>query len=75
MRTTKLPFLVAWGADDKVFKPALAERFGREIPNAKLVMIENCKALVCWDQPNRIAGLFAGLSEGNSEIVVTTAER
>ncbi len=75
LRTTNLPFLVAWGADDKVFKPALAERFCREIPNANLVMIENCKTLVCWDQPNRIAELIAGLAEGNSEIALTTAER
>ena len=28
LRLTTLPFLVAWGADDKAFKPALAERFG-----------------------------------------------
>ena len=59
LRTTKLPFLVAWGADDKAFKPALAERFCREIPGAKLVMIDNCKTLVCWDQPERIAELIA----------------
>ncbi len=64
LRSTKLPFLVAWGADDKVFKPALAERFCREIPNAKLVMIENCKTLVCWDQPKRIAELIADFVSG-----------
>lgn len=59
LRSTKLPFLLAWGADDKVFKPALAKRFCDEVPNAKLVMIENCKTLVCWDQPKRIAELIA----------------
>lgn len=60
LKTTKLPFLVAWGADDKAFKPALGERFCREIPTAELVMIENCKTLVCWDQPARLAELIAG---------------
>jgi pimeloyl-ACP methyl ester carboxylesterase len=59
LRSTKLPFLVAWGADDKAFKPALAERFCREVPTAKLVMMEDCKTLVCWDQPQRIADLIA----------------
>ena len=59
LRSTKLPFLVAWGADDKAFKPALAERFCSEIPTANLVMIEDCKTLVCWDQPERLAQLIS----------------
>lgn len=59
LRSTKLPFLVAWGADDRGFKPALAERFATEIPTAKLVMIDNCKTLVCWDQPERLASLIS----------------
>ncbi len=58
LRTTRLPFLVAWGADDKAFKPALAERFCREVPTAELTMIENCKTLVCWDQPQALAALI-----------------
>jgi len=59
LRSTKLPFLVAWGADDKAFKPALAERFCAEVPTAKLVMIEDCKTLVCWDQPQQLAQLMS----------------
>jgi pimeloyl-ACP methyl ester carboxylesterase len=68
LRTTKLPFLVAWGADDKAFKPALAERFCREVPGAKLVMIENCKTLMCWDQPERIAELIAEFAIGEPRV-------
>ena len=64
LRSTTLPFLVAWGADDKAFKPALAERFCAEVPTAELVMIEQCKTLVCWDQPGRLAGLIAGFITG-----------
>lgn len=64
LRSTKLPFLVAWGADDKAFKPALAERFCAEVPTARLVMIENCKTLVCWDQPERLAELISEFVEG-----------
>ena len=59
LRSTELPFLVAWGADDRAFKPALAERFCSEIPTAKLVMIEDCKTLVCWDQPEELARLIS----------------
>lgn len=58
LKSTKLPFLLAWGANDKAFKPALAERFCREVPTAKLVMIDNCKTLVCWDQPEQLAQLI-----------------
>ena len=64
LRSTTLPFLVAWGADDKAFKPALAERFCAEVPTAELVMIEQCKTLVCWDQPGRLAELIADFITG-----------
>jgi pimeloyl-ACP methyl ester carboxylesterase len=59
LRSTELPFLLAWGADDKAFKPALAERFRSEISTAELIMIEDCKTLVCWDQPERLAELIS----------------
>lgn len=59
LAATELPFLVAWGADDKAFKPALAERFVSEVPTAELVMIDDCKTLVCWDQPEKLAELIA----------------
>ena len=63
LASTDLPFLVAWGADDKAFKPALAERFCREVATADLVMIDDCKTLVCWDQPERLAELIADFIE------------
>jgi pimeloyl-ACP methyl ester carboxylesterase len=59
LRSTTLPFLVAWGADDRAFRPALAERFCAEVPTATLTMIDDCKTLVCWDQPQRLAHLIA----------------
>lgn len=58
LRSTTLPILVAWGADDKAFTPELAQRFCREVAAAKLAMIDNCKAFVCWDQPERLAELI-----------------
>lgn len=59
LRSTDLPILVAWGADDRAFVPALAERFCEEVATAELVMIPDCKTLVCWDQPERLAELIA----------------
>jgi pimeloyl-ACP methyl ester carboxylesterase len=63
LQSTKLPFLLVWGVNDKVFKPALAQRFCNEVPNAKLVKIENCKTLVCWDQPQQLAEQIANFIE------------
>lgn len=59
LRDTDLPILVAWGADDRAFPPALAERFCEEVTTAELVLIPDCKTLVCWDQPERLAELIA----------------
>jgi hypothetical protein len=39
--------------------PALAERFCAEVPTAKRVWIEDCKTLVCSDQPERLAQLIS----------------
>ncbi len=58
LKKTHLPFLVVWGADDKAFRPRLAQRFCAEVPTARLEMINNCKTLVCWDQPKRLAELI-----------------
>lgn len=55
LRSTTIPFLVVWGADDKAFKPALAERFCSEVPTASLEMVAGSKTFVCWDQPERLA--------------------
>jgi pimeloyl-ACP methyl ester carboxylesterase len=63
LKTTKLPFLLAWGANDKAFKPALAQRFCTEVSTANLVLIDDCKTLVCWDRPDRLAELITNFIE------------
>lgn len=63
LRSTDLPFLVAWGADDRAFKPALAERFCADVPTAELVLIDDCQTLVCWDQPQRLAELISEFAD------------
>lgn len=60
LRDTALPILVAWGEDDRAFPSHLAERFRDEVASAELVMIPDCKTLVCWDQPERLAELISG---------------
>lgn len=64
LRRTDLPILLAWGEDDRAFVPALAERFAREVATAELVLIPDCKTLVCWDQPERLAELIDGFVAG-----------
>jgi len=57
--STDLPFLVVWGADDRLFKRSLAERFCRQVPTAELVMVKDSKTFVCWDQPESLASHIA----------------
>lgn len=38
----KLPALVVWGDQDKVMPPAYAARWRERLPDARLVMVENC---------------------------------
>lgn len=63
LKSTSLPFLVAWGEDDKAFKPSLAQRFCHDVPTARLEMIKDCKTLVCWDQPEVLAKLISNMIE------------
>ena len=64
LRTTEIPFLLAWGIDDGAFRVELAERFEKEVPTARLVRIPDCKTFVCWDQPERLAALIEEFVQG-----------
>lgn len=55
LKTTDVPFLLVWGADDRLFKPSLAERFCATVPTATMTMVEDSKTFVCWDQPEALA--------------------
>lgn len=58
LRTADIPLLIVWGADDKAFSRKNAERMRDEVPGAELVIIDNAKAFICWDQPERLADLI-----------------
>ena len=50
------PALIAWGTEDRFFPPEHAERLAATIPDARLEWIEDAKAFVSLDQPQRLAG-------------------
>ena len=59
------PTLIAWGADDSVFKLENAQRLARTIPDARLETIPDAKTFVSLDQPQRLAELIgAFVAEG-----------
>ena len=49
------PVLIAWAPEDRFFKLRYAQRLATEIPNARLVRIENSRTFVSEDQPERLA--------------------
>jgi pimeloyl-ACP methyl ester carboxylesterase len=55
LRSFDRPTLIAWAPEDRFFKLRYAERLAAEIPNARLVRIENSRTFVSEDQPERLA--------------------
>lgn len=63
LRRFDRPTLIAWAPEDRFFKLRYAERLAAEMPNARLVRIENSRTFVSEDQPRRLAeeiAAFAG---------------
>lgn len=55
LRTFERPTLIAWAPEDRFFKLRFAERLAAEIPNARLVTIEDSLTFMPEDQPERLA--------------------
>jgi pimeloyl-ACP methyl ester carboxylesterase len=55
LRSFDRPTLIAWAPEDRFFKLRFAERLAAEIPNARLVRIEDSRTFVSEDQPERLA--------------------
>ena len=55
-----VPTLILWGENDLFAPVAGAHRFQREIPDAKLVVLEGAGHFVYADEPSRCAGEVAG---------------
>ena len=56
------PALLAWGRDDRFFKPKYAERLAGAIPDSRLEWIDDSAAFVPIDQPARLAELIASVA-------------
>jgi pimeloyl-ACP methyl ester carboxylesterase len=70
LRSFDRPTLIAWAPEDRFFKLRYAERLAAEIPNARLVRIEDSRTFVSEDQPERLAEEIASFV---SESVPTAA--
>ena len=60
--TLRIPVLVAWGASDPFFKPALGRRIAGAIPGARLEEIAGSRAFVPQDAPDELAALVTAFS-------------
>jgi pimeloyl-ACP methyl ester carboxylesterase len=52
------PTLLAWGTEDRFFKPKYAERLAADIPGSRLEWISDARTFVSEDQPERLAELI-----------------
>jgi pimeloyl-ACP methyl ester carboxylesterase len=55
LATLGVPALVLWGQQDDFLPPDFASRFAREIPGAKLVLLESTRHFLFEDEPARCA--------------------
>lgn len=62
LRRFDRPALIAWGREDRFFKPSYAERLAGDIPGARLEWVEESAAFVPFDQPPRLAELIASFA-------------
>lgn len=54
------PVLIAWGADDAVFRPVLGARLADAFRDSRRVSIPHARTFVMEDQPERLAAEIAG---------------
>ncbi len=54
------PTLIAWSREDKLFKPAHAERLAADLPNARLEWVDDARTFSMEDNPAQLAELIAG---------------
>ncbi len=55
LRSFDRPVLLLWTPEDRFFPLSLAQRFVEDLPNARLVTIEDAHVFVAEDQPERVA--------------------
>ncbi|HWN34324.1 MAG TPA: alpha/beta hydrolase [Pseudonocardia sp.] len=59
LREFDRPVLLAWGRRDRFFRPSFAERLAKDIPDARLVWVDDSATFVAVDAPEELAGLIS----------------
>ena len=54
------PALIAWSREDRLFKPAHAERLAADLPNARLEWIDDARTFSMEDNPTQLAERISG---------------
>ena len=67
-----LPTLIVWGQNDQITPPDVAEEFANELPDARLVFLENCGHAPPIEQPEPFSRILGDFLSGAS---VPTASR
>lgn len=53
------PVLVVWDKEGRLMPNAEGRRLAEAFPNSKLVELDDCRTLIPWDQPDRLAAEIA----------------
>jgi pimeloyl-ACP methyl ester carboxylesterase len=59
LQSSTIPLRLLWAPGDKFFPLEYAERLAGEVPDSRIVQIENAKTFVPLDQPRRVADEIA----------------
>ena len=68
LRTLPAPVLIAWAPEDTVFTVHDAQRLAADIPDARLVLIEDSLTFIPEDQPERLAEEIAAFVAATSGV-------
>jgi pimeloyl-ACP methyl ester carboxylesterase len=63
----RIPALIAWAREDRVFPFAYGERLSQAIPNARFEAIDDSYTYVSEDQPERLAALIGAFLQANTQ--------
>jgi haloalkane dehalogenase len=70
-----VPTLIVWGAKDEFAPIGGAYRFQKQIPHARLVVLDDAGHFLMEDEPERVADEIAGFLAGISDPLSTGARR
>jgi pimeloyl-ACP methyl ester carboxylesterase len=71
LKTVDLPALVIWGRDDDVVPLRFGKRLARDLPNARLVVIDRCGHAPHQQRPRKVVAALKEFTLGTGE---TTAQ-